>query len=85
MTEIELVNHCKAWAAKRAIELCGDRDDPDFKVDKDAKALAAEFKEWILPDQDIEYIALTDSSLVSEEDEYFPDGNLPEGYDPNNC
>ena len=85
MNEIETVNYLKSWAAKRAVELSGDPDEVDFETDKNAKALAEEFREWILPTEDIEYIALTDESLVSEVDEYFPDGNLPPGYDPNNC
>ena len=83
MNEIETVNYLKSWAAKRAIEISSDK--PDLETDKDARALAQEFKEWILPTDDIEYVALTDESFVDEVDEYFPDGNLPPGYDPNNC
>ena len=66
MTEIELVNHLKNWAAKRAVELSGDPDEVDFEVDKNAKALAEEFREWIMPHEDIEYMALEDQARTDE-------------------
>ena len=72
MTEIEIVNYLKQWAATRALELSTDTDRPDLECDKDARALADEFKEWILPTEDIEYIALEDQTWTEE-------------YDPNEC
>ena len=72
MTEIETINYLKQWAANRAVELSGDPDAVDFEVDKNAKAIAEEFREWILPTEDIEYIALEDQTWAEE-------------YDPNEC
>lgn len=72
MNEIEIINCLKQWASSRALELSEDVDRPDFESDKDAKALAEEFKEWILPTEDIEYIALQDQTWIEE-------------YDPNEC
>ena len=44
MTEIEIINYLKQWAANRAVELSGDPDAVDFEVDKNAKAIAEEFR-----------------------------------------
>ena len=77
MNEIETVNYLKQWAASRALQLSEDVDRPDLENDKDAKALAQEFKEWILPTEDIEYIALEDTAWT--------DWDPNEEYDPNNC
>ena len=66
MNEIETINYLKQWAATRALELSEDTDRPDFESDKDAKALAEEFREWILPTDDVEYIALEDQTWTEE-------------------
>ena len=71
MTEIEIINYLKQWAANRAVELSTDQENIDLEKDKNARALAAEFKEWILPTEDIEYVSLQDQSW--------------EEYDPNEC
>ena len=47
-------------------ELSGDPDEVDFEVDKNAKALAEEFREWIMPHDDIEYMALEDQAWTDE-------------------
>ena len=72
MNEIEIINFLKQWAATRALELSEDTDRPDFESDKDAKAIAEEFREWILPTGDVEYISLEDQTWTEE-------------YDPNEC
>ena len=72
MTEIEIINYLKSWAATRAVELSVDSENIDLETDKNARALAAEFKEWILPKEDFEYIALEDQTWAEE-------------YDPNEC
>lgn len=66
MNEIETINYLKQWAATRALELSEDIDRPNFESDKDAKALAEEFREWILPTDDVEYIALEDQTWTEE-------------------
>ena len=72
MTEIEIINYLKQWAATIALQLSTDNERPNLETDKDARALAEEFREWILPTEDIEYIALEDQTWSEE-------------YDPNEC